>query len=279
MKLAFSTNAYTRYSLHDALNGIAAAGYKAVEILADRPHAYPVSSNRPFVEFIIGQLDRLGLSVSNVNANCTFGYWLDAPPEAFFEPSIISPNPRHREDRIAMILATLNFARDVGAKNISITSGKLLGGMPPQKAADVFQHSMEIILQHAQRVGVNVGIECEPGLYLEYAEELRQWIDRIGHPRLGANLDIGHSQVIGESIPQVVKLLGDRIWNLHVEDISGRKHYHMIPGEGTLNWGDLKAALAELNYQRYATVELYTQTADPQSAAEKSFVFLSKALN
>jgi len=278
MKLAFSTNAYTRYSLGDALIGIAAAGYTAVEILADKPHAYPVSSNRPFVDFIAGQLDRLGLAVSNVNANCTFGYWQDAPPEAFFEPSIISPNPRHRADRIGMIQATLNFARDVGANNISITSGKLLGGMPPAKAAEVFQQSMGIILEHADRVGVNVGIECEPGLYLEYADELRGWIDRLGHPRLGANLDIGHSQVIGESIPHVVALLGDRIWNLHVEDIPGRKHYHLIPGEGTLNWGELKAALKAINYRRYATVELYTQIADPQAAAEKSLAFLTKAL-
>ncbi len=34
--------------------------------------------------------------------------------------------------------------------------------------------------------------------------------------------------MIGESIPDAVALLSDRIWNLHVEDIPGRKHYHMI---------------------------------------------------
>ena len=29
-------------------------------------------------------------------------------------------------------------------------------------------------------VGVNVGIECEPGLFLEYVAELREWIEE--HP-------------------------------------------------------------------------------------------------
>ena len=41
MKLAFSTNAFTRFSLFDAINAIKEAGYAGVEILADVPHAYP----------------------------------------------------------------------------------------------------------------------------------------------------------------------------------------------------------------------------------------------
>ena len=67
--------------------------------------------------------------------------------------------------------------------------------MPPDKAAKQFAESIRPILDHADALGVNVGIECEPGLFLEYVAELREWIDRLGHPRFGANLDIGHSQV------------------------------------------------------------------------------------
>ena len=70
-------------------------------------------------------------------------------------------------------------------------------------------------------------------------------------------------------------MLAGRIWNLHVEDIPGRKHYHMIPGEGTLDWPALRAALEAIHYDRFLTVELYTHTADPQAAAEKSFAFLN----
>jgi hydroxypyruvate isomerase len=107
----------------------------------------------------------------------------------------------------------------------------------------------------------------------------KEWIDKLGSPGFGANLDIGHSQVIGESIPDAVKLLGDRIWNLHVEDIPGRKHYHMIPGEGTLDWPALRTALVETKYDRFLTVELYTHTADPQSAARKGHQWLTNFFN
>lgn len=276
MKLAFSTNAYTRFSLIDALHGIRRAGFAGVEILADAPHAYPDAIDDDLTRNVRREMDSLGLAVSNVNANCAFGYWKDAPHEPYFEPSLISPNPKHREDRMRLILKTLEFAHAIGAANISITSGRLLGGMPPDRAAVQFAESMGPILDRADQLNVNVGIECEPGLYLEYAQELRDWIDRLGHPCLGANLDVGHSQVIGESIPDVVRLLGPRIWNLHVEDIPGRKHYHMIPGEGTLDWIALRDALRQIQYQRFLTVELYTHTAGPQAAADKSFAFLSR---
>jgi sugar phosphate isomerase/epimerase len=278
MQLAFSTNAYTRFSLSDALAGIRQAGFAGAEILADEPHVYPGKISAEQTREVASDLSRLGLAVSNVNVNCSFGYWRDAPPEPYFEPSLVSPVERHREDRIHLIGKAMAFAREVGAKNISITSGRTLGAMSPSRAAEQLEKSLGRVLKLADEYGINVGIECEPGLFLEYVTELREWIDRMAHPRLGANLDIGHCQVIGESIPEAIDLLCDRIWNLHVEDIPGRKHYHMIPGEGTLPWKDVVAALRAIRYGRFLTVELYTHTAEPQIAAEKSFRFLDGLL-
>jgi protein FrlC len=276
MKLAFSTNAFTRFGLLDALGAIRDAGFAGVEILADVPHAYPDQIDATLTSDVAKKLESTGLAVSNINCNCSFGYWKDAPPEPYFEPGLISPNPKHRADRARLITRTLDFARDIGAKNISITSGRMLGGMPPDKAAQQFVESIKPILDHADKLGIDVGIECEPGLFVEWTEELRAWIDRLEHPRLGANLDIGHSQVMGESIIGAVKLLAGRIWNLHVEDIPGRKHYHMIPGEGTLDWIGLRDVLWDTKYDRFASVELYTHAADPHTAARKSFQFLSQ---
>src|SRR5436305_12944992 len=149
MKLAFSTNAYTRFPLTDAIRDIAAVGYSGVEIVADIPHAYPDSIDSALVKSVCSVLDETGIAVSNINCNCTFGYWKDAPPEPYFEPSLISPNPRHRADRSRLILKTLDFAKAIGAENISITSGRCLGGMPPDAAAAQFAESIRPILDRA----------------------------------------------------------------------------------------------------------------------------------
>lgn len=208
MQLAFSTNAFTRFSLIDAINAIADAGFKSIEILADVPHAYVATMSSTEQLEIEKVLQSRGMTISNINANCTFGYWKDAPSEPYFEPSLISPNPKHRQDRIDLILKTLDLASYWGAQNISITSGRCLGGMPPDKAAVQLVESLKPILDRAEQAKVNVGIELEPGLFLEYVDELRDWISKLNHARFGANLDIGHSIVIGETIEHATKKIG-----------------------------------------------------------------------
>jgi fructoselysine 3-epimerase len=275
MLLAFSTNAFTRFDLNAALTGIADAGFEGIEILADAPHVDP----RTFTDADISQLRQTlaskKLRVSNVNANCTFSYWKDAPPEPYFEPSLLSPSDRMRQDRIDLIHRTLHLAREIGAPNISITSGRCLAHVSPADAVVRLTEGLKIVLDEAERQGVDIGIELEPGIFLEFVHELRDWIGRLNHPRLGANLDIGHAVVNGERIDESVFTLAGRIWNLHVEDLPARKHYHAIPGQGSFDWPQLRDALVRVGYARGVTVELYTMTRDPHAAARASFDFLA----
>ncbi len=276
MKLAFSTNAFTRMPLRRAIAEIAAAGYAGVEILADKPHWYPDHFSAVEASGILRQLEKHHLCISNINANCAFGFWKDAPPEPFFEPSLISPQRSLRLARKKMILNTLKFAHALGADNISITSGKALPTVPPDRAMALLMEGLKPILEVAEKLNVRIGMECEPMLFIEWATELKQLIDQMGSAMLGANLDIGHSVVLGENISTTLKLLRGRIWNCHIEDIAGRKHYHLIPGEGTLNWRALHGMLLAINYDRFLTVELYTHPDRPVQAARKSIHFLHR---
>ncbi len=273
-KLAFSTNAFSRYSLKKAIETIAACGYTGVEILADKPHLYPDTFSPRIAAPLRALLERTGLAVCNINANCTFGYWKDAPPEPFFEPSLISPSAKLRRERIRMISNTLRYAHALGAANISITSGKALPTMPPRLAARQLRESLKPVLELAMKLNVRVGMESEPGLFIEWATELAALIHSMNSPMLGANLDIGHSVVIGEPIGNTLRLLHGRIWNCHIEDLPGRKHYHLIPGKGNFDWGKLKRLLAARHYPNFLTVELYTCPDAPAKAALQSIAFL-----
>ncbi|MDQ3332636.1 MAG: sugar phosphate isomerase/epimerase, partial [Planctomycetota bacterium] len=73
MKLAFSTNAFTRHSVVDAIRAVKEAGFAGVEILADAPHAYPDAIDAKLTDTIVKALSETGLAVSNVNCNCSFG--------------------------------------------------------------------------------------------------------------------------------------------------------------------------------------------------------------
>ena len=56
---------------------------------------------------------------------------------------------------------------------------------------------------------------------------------------------------------------------------SQAKHYHRIPGEGDIDFSAIAAALDRTGYGRWATVELYTQAADPDRAAAESLAVLT----
>lgn len=276
--LAFSTNAFTRFSLEDALRAIRTAGFSHVEILADAPHADPPAITPEFGKSTRKLLTALGLSVSNVNCNCSFSYWQHAPPEPFFEPSLVSPVSQYRMDRAERIRRAIDFAGAVGSPAVSITTGRCLAQVSPELAAPLLRDNLLPLLDYADENNINLGVECEPGLYIEYATELAELITSLNHPRLGANLDTGHSVVLGESLSEAFGTLKGRIWNTHVEDLPGRKHWHAIPGQGSFPWQDLLSSIRSTNYTGPLTVELYTHTADPHTAARQSFEFLTALL-
>src|SRR5208283_3449047 len=112
------------------------------------------------------QLDKLGLFVSNINANCTAGFWNDAPPEPFFEPSLISRDKTLREWRLAYTKKALRLAKAVGAHNVSITSGKTLNGVPPEKAQKLLEEGLARLVEEAERLQQRLSLEYEPGLFV-----------------------------------------------------------------------------------------------------------------
>jgi protein FrlC len=278
LQLAFSTNAFTRYSLVDAIQRIHASGYEGVEILADVPHAFPSQLSSKEVNEVRKTLEETGIEVSNINANTALGFHPSVLTlgEVVFEPSFCSQQQERRQQRIDYTKQCIDLASEWGSPCISVTSGRCLPGNPPEEAYNNFKTSIEQVLEHAQKRNVYVGIEYEPGLLLENANEVEHLLKDVSCPHLGVNLDLGHSQVIGEPLEGTIKTLADRIWNIHLEDIRDRKHYHLIPGEGNMDFQEIFDSLVSIGYERFVTLELYTYPDAPDEAAKRSLSYLER---
>lgn len=278
MKLAFSTNAFTRHSLPEALEEIAGAGYSGVEILADVPHLFPPEFTAENLCDLQNLLSRTGLEVANLNANTAAGYYGRTFWEPVFEPSLANPDPVARQWRIDYSKRCIDIAWRLNAQCISLTSGKLVPGIRPRESARIFRDALAEVLDHAAFRKIGVGLEYEPGLLIENSKELCELFTQLDSPWLGANLDIGHCRVGGEDISAVIDQLGDRIFNLHVEDIRDRKHYHLVPGEGDIDFSRLFTDLMGIGYQNFITVELYTYPDRPGQVARAAHSFLTDKL-
>lgn len=276
MPFAYSTNAYTRQTLPEAIVRIGALGFDAVEILCDQPHWFPDRDRAAEAERLRDLLERVRLQVSNLNCNTANGFFDPRPPENVFEPSLSSADPDWRRWRVSYSVRALDLARTLGAGQISVTAGRPDSGGTPARGLDLLVDSLSRLCEAAAGRGVRIGVEYEPGLLIERADELAEVIERVGSPLLGANLDIGHSWLDGESPEHAISVLAGRIWNIHVEDIRGRKHYHLIPGEGDLPFERYFAALAAIGYVGFHTVELYTYPHMPDEAGRQALTYLRR---
>lgn len=67
-------------------------------------------------------------------------------------------------------------------------------------------------------------------------------------PTLGITLDVGHANMAGVSLPEVVLRLGQRLRHIHVHDNDGSADQHLPVGEGTVDWLGLTQALVQIGY-------------------------------
>ena len=93
------------------------------------------------------------------------------------------------------------------------------------------------------------------------------------------NFDIGHFYCVNEDPCDALEALFPYVKHVHLEDISARKHEHLIPGYGDIDFIPVLNMLQDKNYDGYVTVELYPYQQTPKDAAEQAIVYLKKIAN
>ncbi len=269
MQLAFSTNAYLKHPFDEAAARIAAIGYAGLELLADVPHAWPAGLLEGQKRDITAAMQRSGLRFSNINA-----FMMNAVADhrqPYWHPSFIEPDAHYRRVRIDHTRRALSLCAELGAPHITTEpGGPLLPGQPRQAAIDLFVEVLKPLAEHAERCGVALLIEPEPGLLLETTAQYLEVAERVNAPSLGLNFDVGHAYCVSEDLARAIALLAGHIRHYHVEDIAAtRVHHHLVPGTGAIDFAAVIEAIRNTGYTGWLTVELYPFQEDPDAAARR----------
>ena len=272
MKLAFSTNAFKQVSLEESLRQIAACGYAGVEIMADVPHAYPPHMDARRRKAVVDLCQDLRLVITNLNA-----FTLFAQGDTW-HPSWIEPEAELRQRRYEHTLNAIRLAQDLRAPGISLEpGGPLPAGMGRTQALDLFRDGLRRMLPTAEECGVDLLVEPEPHLLVERPEEFEELVAGLAHPRLALNFDIGHFFCVGVDPADAARRLAPHIRHVHLEDIAAsREHRHLVPGRGAIDLESTLAALADVGYNGWVTVELYPYESQARDVAEEAIKYLSK---
>ncbi len=276
MKFAFSTNAYLKYSFAETARRLAAIGYPAVEIMADVPHAWPAFMLPEHVQSLRDELAKNNLQISNINAFMMHA--VGDHRQLYWHPSWIEPDYNYRRVRIDHTTRALTLAKDLGAKCITTEPGGPVGpGESWAAAMKMFVEEIKPVADHAERIGVQLLVEPEPGLLIETCEQAEEFMGYMTSPAVGLNFDIGHQYCVGEDPAVSVKRLAKHVKHVHLEDIAAtRVHHHMIPGEGAIDFAPVLKAIKAIGYDGWVTIELYPHKDDPDHAARTALERIKK---
>ena len=268
MRLAFSTNAYLRYPFEEAAARIAGLGYDGLELMADVPHAWPAGLLEGPKKGILAAMRGHNLAFSNVNA-----FMMNAIADhrqPYWYPSFLEPDAGYRRVRIDHTRRAIDLCAELGAPHITTEPG---GPIDPSQtraqAVDLFVEALKPLAEHAERRGILLLVEPEPGLLVETTDEYLEITDRVDSPALGLNFDVGHAFCMGEDLAAQVAKLARHTRHYHFEDIAAsRVHHHLVPGQGAIDFAPVVAAIKATGYDGWITVELYPNVDDPDAAAK-----------
>ena len=148
----------------------------------------------------------------------------------------------------------------IGIKSAVVHCDKLTNsGLPFEERLARNVTALRKLTDRAKGTSVRLCIEnLRPTCDFTSADDLLRVIDEVGSPILGICLDTGHLNISGASSQrEFILRAADRLWALHIADNDTTSDQHLMPfARGTVNFGEVVAALREIHYDGLFNYEI-----------------------
>jgi L-ribulose-5-phosphate 3-epimerase len=224
--IAVSTNTYHGFGVDEALEGIAAAGFKYVELTAVRGWTAHIMPDMPAEELdrIYRKMKSLGLSCIALSGHCNLT----------------------DESRLNDFQDNMGLARRFGASYIISSTGEAHFGKDEAFTDDVLIENIKKLLPDLEKYELKLGIE----VHGEYGtgEAVARIVKGVGSERVGVNFDTANVVFYGgkhpmDDLPNCLTELN----YVHLKDKVGLNNTWNFPavGKGDLDLKNLIKSLRE----------------------------------
>jgi sugar phosphate isomerase/epimerase len=245
--LGYNSNGFAHHRLEEALPLLADLGYRAVAITPDVGHLDPRTATAADVAAVGALCRRLGLTVV-LESGARF--ILDAGRK--HRPNLLEPDESWQK-RLGLLQTLLRWCPDLGAGVLSFWSGALPESQTESGARGRLRAAADVLAPLAAAASVKLALEPEPGHFVATLDEF----SALNDPRLALTLDVGHLLVNDHYTPAAaINAFGARIASVQLDDMQPGIHDHKAPGEGRVNWPEVRRACAALQESTPACFEL-----------------------
>ncbi len=179
---------------------------------------------------------------------------------------IDNPDPEVQPLITTRFLTAIEIADAVGARQVVIHSPYtrwyhqnrlMLPGYRAKKQAHV-RAILGPVLARAEALGVTLVME---NIQDVDPDERLRLIDALASPALALSVDTGHAHLAramsgAPPVDYFVRAAGARLAHVHLQDLDGHADRHWAPGDGSIEWRAVFAALADAGSDPHLVLEL-----------------------
>ena len=265
MKLTICNEMFEDWDLSDVFHKAKEIGYEAVEIApyTIKDSAFDITPSER--EAIRRAAEEVGIEIAGL-------HWLFVKPEGLH---VNGPDAALREKTRDYLLELVRLCSDLGGKVMVIGSPKQRNVVEGVTDEQAFEWARETFRASAELAGERDVLLCFEPLnseitnFITTPDEALTLIEAVDHPNFQMILDVYSSSVEKLDIPAEIRKHADRIRHVHTNDDNG-----YVPGSGGADYPAIIAALREVGYDGYLSVEVFDFKPDPITIAQQSYDFL-----
>jgi L-ribulose-5-phosphate 3-epimerase len=248
-----------KYPLLEAIARAAEMGYEGYEIdIGDFGSTglglhWPEEFDDAHIAAAADAAQKAGIAISSL---CLGVLWR-------FYPT--SPNDTERAQAAEIIAKSAEYAARVGAGVILLPVGQP-EGMSPEQARRNLVGVLKECKKEAEKAGVVYAVENVGQALARTADDLLDIVARVDSPACQVYYDVGNGAHQGGDPVADIRRLGSQLAMVHVKDFQPGepRGKTVIIGDGVIDWKAVLAALAEVSYDGFLTLEVpgAAETAD-----------------
>ncbi len=269
LKFAICNELFEGWAWEKVCDFVRELGYSGLEVspftLADS--AAEVTAERR--KELRSQAERRGVAILGL-------HWLLVKPPGLY---ITHPDAAIRGKTAAYFTELVHLCADLGGKVMIIGSPKqrsLLPGVSEAQALDFAAEVFRPSLEPAARFGVTLAFEPLGPIetdFLNTVEQSLELVRRLDHPNFQLNIDVKAMSSEPKPIPDVIRAAAGHIAHVQVNDPN-----LLGPGMGDVQYEPIIAALREVGYDGWLSVEAFDFRPGPEPIARKSIEYLKRVV-
>lgn len=276
MILGYVTNGLENVNALQAVDLLHAIGYRGIGFTLDHGLLNPFADG--FQHELSRTADRLRQLGMRSAVETGARYLLD--PQVKHEPTLVTADPVARARRVEFLCRAVDAAAALGSDCVSFWSGIVRDGAGDSEAMNRLVEGLIPVLDYAAAASVPLAFEPEPGMFIDTMDrfaDLLAALDQRGldSSQLQLTIDVGHLHCQGElPIAERLRQWSSRLVNVHIEDMRGGVHAHLMFGAGEIDFPPVIQALEEIRYSGIIDVELSRHAHLGAGAAQQAYNFL-----